>query len=73
MENRSGFYKHQNSEVGSSYLNQINVVERQLGDLEKVLDGWHGPDAHDARVDPHVGPADEAGEWLQILGGLLAR
>lgn len=54
-----------------SHLDQVDVVEGQLGDLEQVLDGGHGADAHDAGVDSHVGPAHQPSEGLQVLGRFL--
>lgn len=55
-----------------TYLNQIDIIEGQLGDLQEVLDSRYGANTHDAGVYAHVWPAHQPGKGLQTLGGFLA-
>src|SRR5262245_46110726 len=46
-------------------LDEIDLIERQAGELQRLLDRGHRTDAEPFRLDAGRGEGDEAGDWRQ--------
>src|SRR5450631_2746716 len=49
-------------------LDHVNLIERHAGFLQRRLDGRHGPDAHDFRIDAGVAVGDEPRQRFVAAG-----